>query len=264
MSEQPDPHTKDPTVVEAKPLAVKDMAVAAHQIDTLLAAAVDKDLDVEKLAKLIELKNQQDDRQAAREFIAAKAAFLDECDSVPKSKTVDYASKAGGRVNYSYAPLEAIQQTIRAPLRTHGFTYQWDEERINGGGMRLLCTLSHSSGHRETVKAEGPMASAATGMDPLKVVSSTRTVLKRESLVNVLGLTRCDPPDNDGTLPPDGSGTITEDQANELNDMLIEAQSIPATFMGIYGIRKLGDLPSTCWEAATAMLNKRIDEAKKP
>ena len=72
---------------------------------TLLVRAVDQGLDVDQLGKLMELQERWESNQARKAFNVAMATFQSLVPRITKAKTVEFRSKSGGRVNYSYAAI---------------------------------------------------------------------------------------------------------------------------------------------------------------
>ena len=92
--------------------------VPANTDDALLLAVLErgKEIDVEVIERIVALKERTDDRAATRSMYDAIASFQSKCPPIPKTRRVEYASRKGGTVSYSYAPLEEIAAVIREPL----------------------------------------------------------------------------------------------------------------------------------------------------
>ena len=75
------------------PLARTDQG--PDQIAQLLQVAIDKNISVEAMEKLVELHERVSARQAASEFAAAMAEFQAECPSIPKTSTAKIVTQSG-------------------------------------------------------------------------------------------------------------------------------------------------------------------------
>ena len=70
----------------------------------LVSMAVNKDFDLDRLTKLMELQERWEAREAKKAFVAAMASFKANPPEVVKKSKVDFQS-GKGRVNYKYATL---------------------------------------------------------------------------------------------------------------------------------------------------------------
>ena len=117
--------------------------VPAGTDDALLLAVLErgKDIDVEVIERIVALKERTDDRAATRSMYDAIASFQSKCPPIPKTRRVEYASRKGGTVSYSYAPLEEIAAVIREPLFENRLGYTWDSKTDASGGIK--CRAPH-------------------------------------------------------------------------------------------------------------------------
>ena len=109
------------------------------ETDQLLRMAVDKNLDVDKLAKLIELKNAEEARLAKKDFDLNFGLMQNEFPTVRKSKDVKNRS---GALLYRYCPLENIIKVLGPIIKKHGFSYWFSSEMVNKDEMRIYCHIS--------------------------------------------------------------------------------------------------------------------------
>ena len=157
-----------------------------------LLAAIEKGLDAETIERLVSLQNQQDDREAARSFSRALAAFQAACPAIPKTKEV-----GTGSYTYKYAPLGVIADTIRDTIRDCGLSYSWDTDTTDGA-LRVTCTLRHEDGHSIESHFLAPIDRGAKMNDTQKS-GSAMSYGQRYSLSQVLGITTCDDDDGQST-----------------------------------------------------------------
>ena len=80
-------------------------AIQQTETGQLLKMAVDKDLDVDKLERLIEMKNKEEDRLAKKDFDLHFGIMQSQFPTVPKTKKVKNKS---GTLLYKYCPLENL------------------------------------------------------------------------------------------------------------------------------------------------------------
>lgn len=225
--------------------------VQPNTIVQLLDQAVNKNLPVESMEKLVNLYERVADRLAAQEFADALAKFQEDCPPVAKTAKADIATNKGARFSYFYAPLDEIARTVRPFLHKHGLSYTWDEVEKDGL-VTTTCVLRHRNGHRESASFTCPTESANPGMSGQHKNAAAFTYGRRQSLIGVLGLTTTDP-DTDGTVP----GPISEDQIMELEEAFKGLRVSKPRFFRYLGLpedSKLSDISAPLYAPAMNFL----------
>jgi hypothetical protein len=228
----------------------------AEQITTLVELAIREKVDVGVLERIVALQERVSERNARAAYFEAVSRFQESVPEIPKSKRVNYVTKTGARIDYNYAPLDAITRAIRTPLRVNGLSYSWDVDSSTNGVMTVACTLRHIDGHSERSTFPVPVDTAAK-MSNAQANGAALTYGKRQSLVAVLGLTTTDD-DLDGIEPAQHSTeTITETQAADLDALIDEVKADRAKFCRFFRIDDLSDLPAHKLAEATKLLEER-------
>src|SRR3954464_1487494 len=102
----------------------QELVILRGEAESLIAKAIDKNVSVETMEKLLAMRKELQAEWAKRRFDEAMAAFQAACPIIEKTKKVDFTSKRTiQRTTYSYAPLEAIIKQVKEPLAKHGFSY---------------------------------------------------------------------------------------------------------------------------------------------
>lgn len=159
----------------------------------LLALAVDKDLDIEKLSRLMQMKKEWDADQARRAFFEAMTSFQSEVPEIRKSKKVSF-----GETKYDYAPLADITRQIKDKCKEHGLSYRW-EIKDTKEEISVTCLITHLDGHTEqTTMTASPDDSGKK--NKIQSRGSAIEYLKRYTLIGALGLSTTDS-DVDGIMP---------------------------------------------------------------
>jgi len=186
-------------------------------IMALLNAAVDKNVSVETLERLMTLHERIADRDAAMEFANALAAFQAACPPIIKQASAD---------RYKYATLDQIANTIRPHLHANGLSYRWDTDTTQDGVMKIICHLSHVNGHEVMSHATMPIDTGSRGLNKAQVTGSAMTYGQRYSLIQVLGLTTCQS-DDDGAsacsqyaAPPPRQASATKPISDKQKGMI--------------------------------------------
>lgn len=153
--------------------------------DILIKMAIDKNLDIEKLQKLIDLKNEEDARICKKEFFLHYAEM--QKDFIPAQKSKEVSNKYGKHL-YNYAPLDDILKVYQPILSQHGFSYRWDLEPIpSGGEVRIWCIIS-GYGHEIKTFMDIIIEKGNDFTNNNQQRGSALTYGKRYTFCNVLGI----------------------------------------------------------------------------
>jgi hypothetical protein len=176
----------------------------------LIAIAIQQNLDIEKLERLLALKERYDAQQASKSFIAAMSSFQKQVAEIPKSKQVGYTNRSGGSTSYKYAELGTIDEVIKAPMAANGMTKRW-EIKDEAAEIFVTCIISHVDGHQERTTMSSAK-DASGGKNDIQSKASAITYLQRYTLIGALGLTTAsEDNDGDGAAPP----SITHQQQEQ-------------------------------------------------
>lgn len=223
-------------------------------VATMLQTAIERGASVEALEKLVALHERLMARQAAADFAAALARFQGACPSIPKTSTAKIATRGGASYTYDYAELDEIAKHVGPLLHREGFSYSWDSE-FRDDMLHCVCTLRHANGHEAKAHFALPVTTASAMSDQQKHAAAL-TYARRQSLVQVLGLTTTDP---DTDAAPDESPRITDAQVVELEDLIAEAKVDGLRFLAWLNLRALSELPARRFDEAKAVLKRKIE-----
>lgn len=159
----------------------------------LLELAVNNNLDVEKLSKLMELQKNWQADQARKAFFGALAKFQSEVPEIRKSKSVAF-----NEVKYNYAPLADVVRQIKDTCKECGLSYRWEISDTKEE-IKVTCLVTHTDGHTEqTTMTASPDDSGKK--NKIQQRGSSIEYLKRYTLIGALGLSTTDS-DIDGLVP---------------------------------------------------------------
>ena len=129
--------------------------IQVSETGQLLQMAVDKNLDVDKLERLIELKNKEEARLAKKDFDLHFGLMQSQFPTIPKTKKVKNRS---GALLYKYCPLENIIKVIGPIIKDHGFSFWFSSEMVEDkeNEMRIFCHIS-GWGHEKTNHIDFPI-----------------------------------------------------------------------------------------------------------
>lgn len=187
----------------------------------LLTLAVDKDLDISKLERLMELQKAWQIDQARKAFFSSLAKFQSEVPEIRKSKAVAF-----NEVRYNYAPLADVVRQIKDTCRDCGLSYRW-EIKDTKEEIAVTCLVTHTDGHMEqTTMTANPDDSGKK--NKIQQRGSSIEYLKRYTLIGALGLSTTDS-DVDGYVP-EISLDILHKQFMEHYNELIQLDSTATRF----------------------------------
>lgn len=173
-----------------KEIAIKnDTALNAEK---LIARAIDKNVPVETMEKLLAMRTQLKEEYAREEYFKALAEFQAECPVIKKTKEV--MNKENTAVRYRYAPLESIVGQIKILIEKHGFSYTVNAH-ADVGYQTAVCTIHHKAGHSESSEFKAPIDPKAY-MNTIQSNMSSLTYAKRYAFCNAFGIMTGDE-DND-------------------------------------------------------------------
>jgi len=171
-------------------LTVKNQVTMPGQ---LLELAINKDLDIDKLAKLMELQKEYNADIARKAFFSALSEFQIQCPELRKTKEVSFKE-----TKYNYAPLADIDRQIKKSLKDNGLSKRW-EIQDSGEDITVTCIITHVDGHTEKTSMKSKPDTSGS-KNPIQARGSAIEYMKRYTLIGALGITTADS-DIDGRLP---------------------------------------------------------------
>lgn len=178
----------------------------------MVSQAVANGASLEMVSKLMDLQERVERGQARRDFDEAIAAAKSEIKPVVRNKT--------GHNDKRYADFSAYAREVDPVLARHGLSYRFRTEQE--GSIKVICVLSHKSGHSEENSLSGP-ADTSGSKNTIQAIGSTLTYLQRYTLTQALGLAASDDDDggraDDKALPISGAGEAAINSIRETNTL---------------------------------------------
>lgn len=231
---------------------------APIQVGDLMRHAIDKGVSAEELDKLVALHERIADRMATQEFAEALAQFQEQCPSIQRNSVAKITSKrTGTSFQYRYADLHEIASTANPILSRLGLSYSWDSEATDTN-VRAVCTLRHRNGHSITASFSSPIDRDATMNSGPQQNAVALTYARRQSLVQVLGLTMTDP---DTDAPAAQPKPITEGQAADLEALIEESGANRDKFLKWMGVPDVALIDAADYGRAVDALTKKLKKA---
>jgi len=224
--------------------------------------ATDKESDVVKLEKLIDLQNAVLNREArkafAQDFIRMK----------PKLPRVISLHK-NLQTNSMYAKLEDINKIIDPILAEHGFATSHKIMEQTERSVTVRVELWHKEGHVESTELKMPIDDSGIlgkiNKTQLHATASTIMYLRRVGECALLNISTGQ--DTDGNLPNWKSELITEEQARQLDARLraISDKALPSFLSWAgrsLGVETLQDIRSCDYKRVDGAVSNMEKESK--
>jgi hypothetical protein len=155
-------------------------------INALLAQAVQNNVNVEILERLLVIRRELRAEAAKEAFDDAMRAFQGECQPIIKRTVVPTKS---GATAYKYAPFEELDMHTKALRAKHGFSFSIETETLDKH-VRATCIVRHIGGHEYIPKPYGvPLSIGTAVMSNTQIVAAALSFATRYAFKNAFGLT---------------------------------------------------------------------------
>lgn len=229
--------------------------------DSLMAviarAAADPTFDLDKMERLLQMKERIDARDAEAQFNAAISACQAETGRIS-------ADMENPQTRSKYASYAKVDKVLRPIYTKHGLALSFDEtDSPKPDHIRVLCHVTHKGGHKQTFQKDMPAdGKGAKGGDVMTKTHATGAAQSYGRRYLVLGIFNIaiGEEDNDGNW--DGEPTITEKQAADLNALLEETGSDKAMFMKWAKVQKLDQILAKNFEYVCKEIRERAKARK--
>lgn len=152
----------------------------------LLAMAINRGVDTDKLQALIDMKNAEEARRAKQEFDRRFAEMQAEFEPARRTKQGH---------DYMYAPVEELQRQYGPIIAKHGFSYRWKETDLDNDKKRVTLQIS-GYGHTEENSFDVPAIEGTKMMNAIQREGARSTYGRRYTFISGFGVV-VDDLDND-------------------------------------------------------------------
>lgn len=167
----------------------REIAQAEPRFDPMVSMieriAMNPAADIDKLERLLAMKERADANNARIAFSEALAKARAEIPPIIKDATVDFTSPKG-RTHYQHETLAGIAKAIDPILSRHGMSYRFRTGQT-GPTVTVTCVIAHAAGYsEETALSASPDVSG--NKNGFQAIGSAVTYLQRYTLKAALGL----------------------------------------------------------------------------
>lgn len=223
--------------------------------------AMDPTVPLDRLERLLVMKEKLDAQEARRAFDRAMADAKAEIPVIVKNRRVRYDSKDGkSSTDYRHEDLAGIAEVIDPILGRHGLSYRYRTEQGEGGRITVTCIISHRDGYSEETSLSGSPDQSGQ-KNNFQAVGSAVTYLQRYTLKAALGLASAHDDDAKAAGPETAApAVISPDQFNalfNLTEVIRETgYDVLPVLLEAERIEHLDDLPA----ARFAEVNRKLKE----
>ncbi len=176
-----------PTVIPSQDMQIIDPAILQNITAAgVIALALEKDLDVERLEKIIQLHQRLEERDAEIAYNTAMIAFKKNAPRIVKDKHVEFRKKDGTLVEYDHASIGNVVSAIIDGLAENDLIHEWIQEQTDNY-IKITCRITHIQGYSKST-ALYAKADLTGGKNDMQGIGSTDSYLKRYTLLAITGL----------------------------------------------------------------------------
>lgn len=242
-------------IVKHEQPAVPAASESAAIIQVIERAAMNPNVDIDKMERLLQMQERIMERQAKSSFMAALAEMQPDLPEIPEN--------GKGHGNIKYALWEDINELIKPVLGKHGFSLSFRTGQSDG---KIVVTgvLSHRDGHSEETTMLLPTDSSGS-KNAVQAVGSSTSYGKRYTAQALLNLTSRGE-DDDGQAAgakADNDPTITEAQTKIIQELIEQAHLTSEGFCKRWKIQSVTEVKAKSYNEVVQSLRARIAAIKQ-
>jgi hypothetical protein len=244
-------------------------ALAKHEDHTLIPAldtpmvamieriAMDPNIPIDRLEKMMAMKERMEDRARTaakedQEFQSRKAYFV-AMSACQKKLPVVTKTKRNSHTNSNYADLAAIEEQAMPIIHEHGFGVSFQPDGYNEKGeLCIKWEISHADGYVRNgigeIPVDGVGAKGNVNKTGTQAFGSTATYGRRYLLCMLFNISTGD--DRDGNATAENSQTLSEEQSQQLRDLIEETGADIQICCENWKVEALVDLPASKFKGA--------------
>lgn len=222
-------------------------------------AAANPAVDVDKLERLLAMKDRIEARQAEQAFNAAMTAAQMAMEPVRRD-AVNPDNKS------RYARLETVIEAINPIITKHGFSMSFGSEQSPiEKHYRVTCILAHANGYSRPYHADIPADLTGMKGTPNKTAThafgSTMSYGRRYLTLLIFNVALVSE-DDDGKSAS-GNTKITDDQVANLQRLIMDMDADIAKVLAFLHVENLSDLTASQYDKAVHALDQWARKAGK-
>jgi hypothetical protein len=237
--------------VSQLPAPVSETSAVLHMIER---AARDPAVDINKLQQLMEMRERIEARQAEADFDKALTAAQ---AGMGRVRTDSNNPQTRSR----YASYGALDAAMRQVYTTNGFALSFNTENPAPEVVRVICRVSHQRGHSRTYQIDMPAdGKGAKGGDVMTKTHATGSAVSygmRYLLKMIFNIAVSDR-DDDGNGAGGKLKVITQDQADQIRELLEENGKDRVKFLKWAGVEHIEDIRADYFDSCVAAITAPV------
>jgi hypothetical protein len=229
------------------------------QPDTMLSliarAAQDPNIDIDKMERLMAMKERMDAK-------TAEQAFNDAMNGAQAEIRAIGWNKKNGQTQSSYVTYDKLDLAIRPVYIRHGFSLSFDTgDAARDSEVRFLCYVSHTEGHTRTYKVDMPAdGKGAKGNDVMTKTHAfgSATSYGRRYLLKMIFNVIEAAEDDDGN-GANGIVCVSDAQAEQIRQLINESGADTRKFCEFYKVDAITSIPANRFDGVMHDLNQKKD-----
>jgi hypothetical protein len=222
--------------------------------------AMDPSIPIDRLEKMLAMKERMEDRAREDEERRAKKAYFAAMSKCQAELPVVTKTRKNTHTKSTYADLAAIEEQAMPIIHRHGFSVSFQPDGYNDKGeLRILWEIAHEEGHSRNGVGEIPVdkagAQGTVNKTGTQAFGSTATYGRRYLLCMLFNISTGD--DADGNNQTVDDGPISEEQAARIRDLASEVGADLEKFCAYFKIEAVPDLPASQFQRAVQSLEKK-------
>lgn len=223
--------------------------------------AMDPNIPLDRLEKMLDMKERMEDRAREDEERQAKKAYFAAMSKCQSELPVVIKNRGNDHTKSRYADLAAIEEQAMPTIHKHGFAVSFQPDGYNNKGeLRIVWEISHAEGHSRNgvgeIPVDGAGAQGKVNKTGTQAFGSTATYGRRYLLCMLFNISTGD--DTDGNNKPAKQySTISQDQVKILLQLIEETGSDIEAFCRLGKINSLPEMISENYDRAVNLLEER-------
>ncbi len=235
----------------------KEVAVMPETALGPMASAkilLEKNVDLEKIEKMLELQAKWDAIQAEKAFTIAMTEFKSNAPVITRDKE-------NSQYGSFYTTLGNLVNSSLPKMSECGLSHKWNVEQSEQ--IKVTCIVTHKDGHREPTSMSGPPDDSGK-KNPIQQIKSTVTYLKAATFESAMGLAS-----SDANVDDDGNGAgsqeveyLDDKQKGTLVDMIADCGADEKSFLKYLEVESLDEVLAASYKKAIAALKAKKEQKK--
>ena len=225
---------------------------ADPMISMIERLAMDPNADLDKLERMLAMKERMEQDAAKKAFAVAFAQMQADLPVIAERGKI---KNKAGEVQSTYPLWEDVNAALRGPLSAHGLSMSFDRRKDDGKTI-IGCIVTHEMGHSRRAEIDLPRDTSGS-KNEVQGEGSTVSYGQRYSskmLINWI---------SEGTEDDDGQKAgrktpITEKQFQDLRKLIENSGANEDSFLSVLKIDALHELPQSRFYEAEALLRRKM------